>query len=750
MIFKGFNQFINWIPRPKGNGKTDKIPVGSDGHPINSTDQANWMSEEDARTLAEAKGYNVGFVFTDKDPFFFVDIDGAVTDGRWSDLAKTIMSAFPGCAMEVSHSGVGAHIFGTGYTGTHRCKNAENNIELYTKDRFVALTGNNQTGSSAQDGTPGLRWLTKTYFSPDAPGVTAEWTEEPCFEWNGETDDGELILRAKRDRRPSAVFGTKASFGQLFKADAGKLAEFFIPNKAEDIYNASMADLALCSHLAYWTGKDCGRMERLFNLSGLAARDKWQDREQYRCDTILKAVSGCRSVYTRVDPIGKTKVKTRAGSQLMDLRAQLNHFEGCVYVINRHRIFVPGMGLMKPDVFKAVYGGYDFSIRFEGKASKNSFETFTESQLYDFPVAYGTVFRPEQPPGSIILDEKIKYVNTYTPVEVESKRGDASPFLGLLEKILPDADDRQILLSYMAACVQYPGEKFQWAPVLQGLEGNGKTFLGTTVSKAVGEKYSHIQAPEDIKNKFNGWIEEKLFVVIEEIFTKDTDIREALKPLITNRRIGIQHKGADQITGDNRANFMLFCNRKDAVLKTKRDRRYCVFFSAQQEFEDLKRDGMSGKYFPQLYDWAREKGYAIVTDYLMGYRIADEFNPATQCHRAPETSSTHEALILSLGGVEQEIIEAVEEEIVGFRGGWISSVALDILLKDKGRRVPLNKRKELLSNLGYHIKGRMNRGSIIDGARKPTLYVRKALLSIPTGVETEKAYLTAQGESSTR
>jgi len=740
-IFEGFDQFINWIPRPKANGKTDKIPIGTTGYEINPHDKNNWMSEESARQIAKTKGHSVGFVFTENDPFFFVDIDDAVIDGDWSNLAKTIMSAFPGCAMEVSHSQKALHIFGTGRPGTHRCKNKEYNIEFYTEKRFVALTGNSQLGNSLTDGTPGLRWLIETYFKPDTPGIIAEWTDKPCSDWNGETDDEALILRAKRDRRPSAVFGNKATFGQLFKADARKLVEFF---PSDSGYNASMADLALCSHLAYWTGKDCDRMERLFNLSGLAVRDKWQDREAYRYNTILKAVSGCQKVYTRADPIGKlvSTVKPRVGSQLMDLRTQLDHFKGCVYVINRHRIFVPGMGLMKPDVFKAVYGGYDFSIRFEGKASKNSFETFTESQLYDFPVAYGTVFRPEKPPGSIILEEKIKYVNTYIPVEVESKRGDASPFLGLLKKILPNDNDRQILLSYMAACVQYPGEKFQWAPVLQGTEGNGKTFLGTSVAKAVGEKYSHIQAPEDINN---GWIEEKLFVVIEEIFTKDVDIREALKPLITNRRIGIQHKGADQITGDNRANFMLFCNRKGAVLKTKRDRRYCVFFSAQQEIEDLSRDGMHGNYFPQLYDWARTGGYAIITDYLIGYRIDSKFNPTTECHRAPETSSTHEALILSLEGIEQEIIEAVEEEMIGFRGGWISSVALKQLLKENGRKVAPNKRKELLLNLGYHKKGRMNRGSIIDGAKKPTLYVREHLLTLNPGVETEIAYLNAQG-----
>jgi putative DNA primase/helicase len=39
----------------------------------------------------------------------------------------------------------------------------------------------------------------------------------------------------------------------------------------------SEADLALCSMLAFWTGKDHGRMDRLYRQSGLM-REKWDTR----------------------------------------------------------------------------------------------------------------------------------------------------------------------------------------------------------------------------------------------------------------------------------------------------------------------------------------------------------------------------------------------------------------------------------------------------------------------------------------
>ena len=58
----------------------------------------------------------------------------------------------------------------------------------------------------------------------------------------------------------------------------------------------SVADLALCNLLAFWTGRDADRMDRLFRWSGLY-REKWE-REDYRQRTIQKAIDSCAEVYS--------------------------------------------------------------------------------------------------------------------------------------------------------------------------------------------------------------------------------------------------------------------------------------------------------------------------------------------------------------------------------------------------------------------------------------------------------------------
>jgi putative DNA primase/helicase len=56
------------------------------------------------------------------------------------------------------------------------------------------------------------------------------------------------------------------------------------------------ADLALCSMLAFWTGPDPERIERMFSESGLA-REKWHERPTYREKTVEKALSGMTEFY---------------------------------------------------------------------------------------------------------------------------------------------------------------------------------------------------------------------------------------------------------------------------------------------------------------------------------------------------------------------------------------------------------------------------------------------------------------------
>lgn len=762
-------QFILYVTRPSSRpGKTDKFPCDfRTGAVVSAHDPAFWTDHKTAIAAAATFGdtYGVGFVFTDNDPFWFLDIDNCLqADNTWSPIAVALCNAFAGAAVEVSQSGRGLHIFGKGRPPAHGCKNAQYGLEFYHADRFVALTGNGATGDAGKDFSAMLPTIVSQFF-PTSAGDVSEWTTSPASEWRGPTDDDELIRRAMRSQSTSNAFGGKASFADLWNCNVEVLARNY-PDPAR-AYDESSADAALAQHLAFWTGRDCERIERLMRKSNLV-REKW-NREDYLPRTIIGAVS--RQFEVLSDKVLEVPTEMPAhvttelpkptlieGTTYADGEAQIKLFQGCVYIREQHRVLIPGGHILKPDQFKVAFGGFTFMMDpANERTTRDAWEAFTQSQIFRSPRANSTCFRPDLPPAAIFETSGQSYVNTFWPVEVPRKLGDATPFLNHLKLLIPNERDRQILLSYMAACVQHQGVKFQWAPLIQGTEGNGKTLLTRCVAAAVGRRYTHWPRASQLASPFNAWMLNKVFFGVEDIYVPDQkrEVIEELKPMITGGDgLEIQAKGVDQISAEVCGNFMFNSNHKDAITKTNNDRRFAPFFTAQQSVLDVERDGMSGDYFPKLYNWLRDEGYAIVSELLHTFPIPDEYNPATRCQRAPITSSTHEAIVTSMGGIEQEVLEAINQGLPGFCGEFVSSIKLNELLERIGaaRRLTHNKRRELLESLGYHLHpalhdGRVNNSVFPDGG-KPRLFVHRKSphLTLTVAADVAKAYEAANNK----
>ena len=772
--FTAYRQFILYktVPSETRPGKTDKLPIDhrtgvvSDAH--NPEIRLDFQT---AINTAAARGapFGVGFVFTPDDPFWFLDIDNCALfkDGLctgWAPHAQQLCKLLAGCYIEVSQSGTGLHLFGRGKPPAHCCRNDALKIEFYHSRRFCALTGINPSGDAGADFTSVLPTLVSVYFPPDASaGDEVEWSDTPVPEWNGIKDDAELIRRAMASTTAASSFGQKASFADLWLADTHALGRAF-PDAARP-FDESAADSSLAQHLAFWTGKDCERIRRLMYQSKLV-RDKWE-REDYLPRTILGVVVRQIDVYrapelqnnpqslpgatsATADPATPAQTAV-SGSRILGADGQQPLFAGMVYITDLHRVLIPGGHVLKPDQFRVHFGGFNFIMdQNNERMSRDPWEAFTQSQLLRPPAVNGTCFRPEMPAGIVITRNGQTFVNTYVPVDIARITGDATPFLMHLARVLPDQRDQTIFLSYMAACVQYKGIKFQWAPVVQGVEGNGKTIFSRCVAEAIGRRYVHWPKASKLAKEFNAWMVGKILYAVEDIYVPDArrEVIEELKPMITGGDgLEIEAKGVDQTSADICGNFMFNSNHRDAIKKTGNDRRFCVLFTAQQESGHLARDGMQGDYFPRLYDWLRADGYAIVSDFLHTFSILSEFNPAGECQRAPFSSTTGEALQASQGSIEQEILEAVAQGQTGFHGGWISSIYLDRLLDRMGmRKVSHTRRREILKSLGfdYHpalMDGRVNNPVLPDGG-KPRLYIHENCLarSLTSPAEVAKFY----------
>lgn len=711
--------------------------------------------------------FGIAFVLTDNDPFFCLDLDDCLNKpGALKPAFFDLVDLFKDSAIEISQSKRGLHVWGK-YTDvpTHKSVYAGKGIraELYTGKRFICLTGRiwlNGTGTVSHDATEALKTAIHTYFSnttDDSETATSGWTTQPHPEWSGYTDDDELIDAAIRSRSKKNIFAGKCSFSDLWHARVDALAREFPPQKSMDFFNASSADAALAQHLAFWTGADCARMERLIRASGLL-RDKWDTRDDYLPRTILNACARQKEFHNKKLAQKPNTVIEQDPSlcprdTYLDTEGVRAKFKEYVYILDTNQVLTPNGQLIAPEQFRNWNGNCSYPLdNNNAQRTSNAWKAFIESQCFSPIKVESTCFFPKFGFRDVIIVNDQRSINLWKPPNVRRIKGDAFLFYDLLDRMYPSKSDQAIILAYFAACVQYPGEKFTWAMFLQGTEGGGKSQLLKFLAHAVGSRYVHQTRAHELGNRFNDWLYGTLLILVEDInVANNPEVWEVMKTMITSATQEIEPKHGKKLTKNVCCNLVFTSNHKNGVPKTDSGRRYAPFFAAQQCPKDLVWSGMDGAYFDRLARFMDEDGMAIVAEELHTYRIPDHLNPALGLRRAPITTSTQEAIAESRNPAEQDAAEAIAEGLIGFRGGWVSTFALGELLAKKGyNRISQNRKNEMLVSLGYvkhpHLKdGRPDNPIAPDGG-KPRLYctVDHPTLGLESRVAICENYTAAQ------
>lgn len=364
--------------------------------------------------------------------------------------------------------------------------------------------------------------------------------------------------------------------------------------------------------------------------------------------------------------------------EILTAQEQQEWFKGCTYIESRGEILTADGRFMNASKFNGAFGGKKFIIDSVGKMTDEPWKAATRSTQWTVPKVDHLRFLPSQQPGTIVTDALGRRgVNTYKPAMIETRQGDVAPFMNHIAAMFPSEHDRKILFDYLAHNIKFPGYKIPWAPLLQSTEGAGKNVIKLLMNYAMGEVYTYEPKAKELVDsgsKFNAWMRDKLFIVVDEIKTDDRrDLVETLKPMISEEQIELQAKGIDQVREDNFANWMFYSNYKDAIPINKNGRRFAVFYSAIQTVDDLALRGMNDVYFRWLYDWLRSGGLQQVAHWFMNYPIERSAIPM----RAPDTSSTAEALREGLSETAKIIVEMIEDQKPGFLNGWASAVAVE-------------------------------------------------------------------------
>ena len=134
-------------------------------------------------------------------------------------------------------------------------------------------------------------------------------------------------------------------------------------------------------------------------------------------------------------------------------------------------------------------------------------------------------------------------------------------------------------LLWLASIVQRPHEKTRVCIVIKSpAEGCGKSMFCDFFGNKILGYYLQTAKPKNILGQFNGLVENKLLVNLNEISIKDTyNERGSLNELITDPSITIERKGVDSFSTPNHLNFIATTNSNAPFPLTHGDRRYaCV------------------------------------------------------------------------------------------------------------------------------------------------------------------------------
>ena len=194
-------------------------------------------------------------------------------------------------------------------------------------------------------------------------------------------------------------------------------------------------------------------------------------------------------------------------------------------------------------------------------------------------------------------------------------------------------------------------QKTGTAWILHGVQGTGKGLLVDHVLTPIfGHDYVKKQQARDLRADFNGWMEQAIFVNLDEFDVHDTgdnknSVMAALKNWITDTRVSIRNMYAGHRMSNNFTNFIVTTNSQNSIPVPPGERRFS-FGVRQEERLEITADEV---------DLIKEE-LSHFAGYLIGYNVDRQ-----EAHTCLENDTKRASQELS----KTTIVEFVEAMQVG-------------------------------------------------------------------------------------
>lgn len=216
-------------------------------------------------------------------------------------------------------------------------------------------------------------------------------------------------------------------------------------------------------------------------------------------------------------------------------------------------------------------------------------------------------------------------------------------------------DHYNFIMDWFADMYQHPDRKVNYAIVVKGEKGTGKTLFEDVLGRQLlsNENYFRTANKQQLFGKFNSHLLSNLLIVGQEVtWGGSHDHDSVLKDMITEQTRVIEKKGIDSFTVKNFSRMYITSNSDWVVPASKDERR---FYVAQPKKVHSKKD------WDAFYKWLRTDGVKEALMYEMLNRDLSSFNNVF----CPITKELAEQKIESLYGVERFVFDAFSNGYFG-------------------------------------------------------------------------------------
>lgn len=373
-------------------------------------------------------------------------------------------------------------------------------------------------------------------------------------------------------------------------------------------------------------------------------------------------------------------------------------------------------------------GPYAFNISnaryLKDMGIKKSADKFA-SEDYPIPMVDGTMYYPAahgEMPGNIRTpvtgydDPAIfgyggkVYLNTFDPNTLPAipetySRGDLRAIQtvkNFFEVQFPNHVERRYVMDWIAWVVNNPTKKINYALVVVGCEGSGKTIIKKFMTYLLGGTTNVGTVSNNVLQKaFTSWAEGHILKVIEEISIPGHryDVVNTLKEPIANESLQTEGKHRDASEWVNTASYLAFTNDRGGIPVGDESRRYLIVSSRFEKREMVLEYMQQNPSFFKSFERAFLRNTGGIRKWFSEWTYSDDFNH--EGHAPDETKAKIVMRDLNRDPLTDALDDAISsKDVLGVTPEIIHAIGLSAVL-DKAQIKPSAQVTRRLSEMGF-------------------------------------------------